>query len=213
MSRSKLISITSCLAIALATGCVEPTDSEPEVAAESSPLDEGAARFLAEALDGKASAESYTYEVTADEGDEEPAARVRTIGVGDATGIPHELQLASEASITWCTPASPTVTVSKSIWCESCNKNDAEDCARQWANTVANDFCEANISSSGGTSACSPATYTGDICVDNTSSGVTSRVQFGSDTACGTWPFRHAKWRVTYRVAGNCGYRCRSFID
>src|SRR5262245_58007410 len=113
---------------------------------------------------------------------------VLSLGVGctdEAVPAPVESTVESASSFTWCTPASPTELVSKSIWCESCNRNDAEDCARQWANTVAIDYCETQISSSGGNAACAPADYTDDICVDDTSSGVTSSVQFGSDTACG----------------------------
>ncbi len=129
-----------------------------------------------------------------------------------AVPAPVEATAESASSVTWCTPASPTEFVSKSIWCEMCNRNDAEDCARKWARTVANNYCETQISSADGDDACDPATYTDDICVDDTSSGVTSSVQFGSDTACGVWPFRHAQWRVTYRVSGNCGYSCRAEI-
>lgn len=212
MSKSHRIFITSCFAITLAVGCVESPDAEPTTHESSAVHDEDIARFLADALARNAIDDSYTYEVAAEDGNA-TSARVHTVGVSNAVEIPRELVMHSESSVSWCTPASPTVSVSKTIWCESCNKNDAEDCARQWANTVAINYCETQISSSGGDSACAPATYTDDICVDDTSSGVTRREQVGSDTACGTWPFRHAMWRVTYRVSGNCGYSCRSFID
>jgi len=140
---------------------------------------------------------------------------ILALGAGctnEVVSAPNEASVDSASTVSWCTPASPTEFVSKSIWCESCSRNDAEDCARQWANTVANNYCETQISSSDGDDACDPATYTDDICVDDTSTGVTSSVQFGSDTACGVWPARHAKWRVTYRVSGNCGYSCREEI-
>jgi hypothetical protein len=122
--------------------------------------------------------------------------------------------VSSEYTLHWCDAASPAVAVSKSIQCESCSQNDAEDCARKWAFIVAENFCDASISTSGGAAACSPFDYDGGTCVDtNSSTGITSSVQFGSDTACGTWPFRHAKWRVVYKVSGSCGYPCSELIS
>lgn len=125
---------------------------------------------------------------------------------------PEEGVVESAATVSWCTPASPTEFVSRTVTCEGCNRNDVEACARAEANSRANDYCETQIPNSGGDAACDPAAYTNDICVDDTSTGVTSSVQFGSDTACGIWPFRHAKWRVSYRVSGDCGYFCREEI-
>jgi hypothetical protein len=121
--------------------------------------------------------------------------------------------VSSEYTLHWCDRASPTVSVSKTIWCESCNKSDAEDCAKKWAGITAVNFCDANISTSGGAADCAPSDYDGGTCVDETSEGITSSVQFGSDTACGIWPFRHAKWRVTYNVTGYCGYPCSELIS
>ena len=119
----------------------------------------------------------------------------------------------TEYTLHWCDRASPSVAVSKSIWCEACSKSDAEDCAQKWAGITAENFCDASISTSGGAADCSPSNYDGGTCVDTTSSGTTSEVQFGSDTACGTWPFRHAKWRVTYNVTGYCGYPCSELVS
>lgn len=122
--------------------------------------------------------------------------------------------VSSDYTLHWCDAASPSVAVSKSIQCESCNQNDAEDCAEKWANIVAENFCDANISTAGGAADCSPFDYDGGTCVDtNSSTGITDELQFGSDTACGTWPFRHAKWRVVYKVSGSCGYPCSELIS
>jgi hypothetical protein len=118
----------------------------------------------------------------------------------------------SDYTLHWCDPASPSVGVSKSIFCEACSKSEAEDCAQKWAGITAGDFCDGAISTAGGAADCAPAHYDGGTCVDTTSSGITSEVQFGSDTACGVWPFRHAKWRVTYNVTGDCGYPCSEAI-
>lgn len=114
-----------------------------------------------------------------------------------------------ETGFTWCAAASPRKVVSRTVSCTGCNQNDVEACARSAANSAAIDVCEGLIPNSGGDAACGDALYQDDICVDDDASGVTSSVHTGSETACGTWPFRHAKWRVTYQVSGDCGYFCR----
>jgi hypothetical protein len=208
MSNLIRLSIASCLATLLAAGCVgspETPPAQPSPAADTL-YSEGAARFVATALQGDAPDASYAYTVAS--AGAEPRRVV--IGVTTTGPAPTALIAASETGFEWCTPASPREPVSKSIWCRTCNKNDAEDCARQWAFSTADDYCGTQISTSDGDDACAPDSFTGDLCVDTTSQGVTSSVQIGDDTACGIWPFRHAEWKVTYNVTGNCGYSCRS---
>jgi hypothetical protein len=210
MSNVIRLSIASCLAIAFTASCISSSEppSAPPSQAQSSLYDDGAAHFIADALARNAQDASYTY--TAASPGAEPCRVV--VGVSSTGPASNLLIAASESSVEWCTPASPHVPVSKSIWCQMCNKNDAEDCARQWAFSTADDFCATQISTSDGDEACAPDSFTGDLCVDTSSQGVTSSVQVGSDTACGVWPFRHAAWKVTYNVTGNCGFSCRAAL-
>jgi hypothetical protein len=212
MSHSIHLFITSSLATALAIGCGGPDEfpRTPAAPPETGRMyDQGAAHFLTAALQSNAQDASYTYTIASTGAEPE---RV-TIGVSGSTGLATgPAALASESSVEWCTPESPLVAVSKNIWCQSCNKKDAEDCARQWAFTTAKDFCATQISTSDGADACAPESFTGALCVDTTSQGITCSVQVGSDTACGIWPGRHAAWKVTYNVTGNCGYSCRASL-
>jgi len=210
MSKAFHLSIASCVATILAAGCVgapEPTSPPTAASGPGAMYDEGAARFVTSALERGATDESYRYSMPSQDG----AARQLTIGVANAAPLaPGSLVAASEVGFEWCHPESPHVAVSKTVWCQTCNKSDAEDCARQWAFTNSKTYCATRISTSDGASACAPDSFDGTLCVDTTSQGVTSSVQVGSDTACGVWPFRHAEWKVTYNVTGDCGYTCRS---
>ena len=203
------LSIASTFALALSFGCTEPG---PASQAESHAMYNGeAARFLTGAMAAGTADGSYTYTVPAAAN---AAPREITVGISTSTllaGTPAAVfEIENDAH--WCTRASPSVAVSKSIWCESCNRNDAEDCAREWAGITAGDFCEGQLDEADGPDACEPALYDDGICVDTTSSGVVTSCQHGSDTACGTWPFRHAKWRVTYNKTGFCGFSCKEHL-
>lgn len=122
--------------------------------------------------------------------------------------VEDEVGVIESASVLFCAGATPVDLVNRTGTCEGCNRFDVEMCAATAASNSANANCASRIPADGGDAACDPHDYAGGICVDTTVTGVTSAVQFGSETACGIWPARHAKWRITFRVAGECGYRC-----
>lgn len=125
---------------------------------------------------------------------------------------PESSIVSAEYGFSYCSGKIPSVPVSRTVTCTGCNHANTEDCARSAASANAHGFCDTQLSLAGGAAACAPDSFDGTLCIDTSSAGVTAAVQFGSDTACGTWPFRHAMWRVTYNVTGDCGFTCRSSV-
>jgi hypothetical protein len=169
--------------------------------------DAGAREFLLDALSGQLPEDAtYTYEVLVTDADGLESWVPVTLGVSDEAATDAvDIALMSEYTLNWCEAVGPSV--SKTIWATSCSKSTAKDTARSWAISLADDTCEATISTAGGAAACAPDNFSGGVCV--TGGGTwTSVVETGSDTACGIWPFRSAKWKATYAYTGDCGYNC-----
>jgi hypothetical protein len=226
MKSAHMMVLTSGLVLGIGCGVPEAPEAAPATAPAAAPAkpsapalqsdpfyEEGAARFVASALAGQEKeGATYTYTISRPGPDGRPEARQIVLGLTSGPPATGSVTPNSDYTLHWCDRASPTTAVSKSIWCRTCNKSDAEDCARAWAFTTAHNYCDDHLSTAGGAADCAPGNYDGGFCVDTTSEGITSSTQVGSDTACGVWPFRHAEWKVTYNVTGYCGYPCSQAI-
>lgn len=217
------------LAFALTLGCATTEEDlrlaalEDAAIAEAAALDATQAEqdaryyepaveiFLLDAREGlleEGASVSYTVWTTDEEGND--IAVDVELGVGEGGDDAEAIALTSEYTLNYCAGVGPYV--SKTIWAKSCSKSSAEDTARYWAAKLAGDDCDTHLDIDDGDDVCDPHIFRGSICVDDTFSGVTHRCQVGSDTACGVWPFRHAKWKVTYRYSGDCGFNCRTSV-
>jgi hypothetical protein len=189
--------------LADATGWSTP-DDHPEVEA-----------FLRAALAGEvAEGETMTYEVVRFDGGR---LVVDTVEVGvvlvpdgtivDATDI-------SLIAFSRCVNDPAGNTARRAVIARSCNRQTALNDARSWAVRLALDECDTEINHGNGPSVCNSVSsiwsYTEDTCAYNSTGSYTSIVQQGSSTACGIWPFRHARWSAVYDVTVSCGFYCRT---
>lgn len=213
----KWIHPTLAISLFLAAACGEehmPDGPEPVVTeADRRFYDPEVERFIESGLAGDLPSDAtivYTVLGTNEEGQEVEVEVELGFEAGPAPSELGQSSAAIEYTLNYCSGVGPSV--SRSIWAKACNKNDATETADYWSGVKAAEYCAANVVGTGGDWACGSGRYTGGTCLADKSDRITHQCQVGSDTACGIFPFRHAKWKVTSETSGECGYNCRSSV-